>query len=70
MAGKPARSGERVRPGEDERPDEPTTPRQSTPTVAGQSIEDVERTGPIVAARLHKADGRALILYSTAGERT
>ena len=69
MAGKPARPGESARPDEDERSDERQTPVQSAPTTPGQSIENGDRTGPIVAVRLRKADGRALILYSVAGDR-
>ncbi len=69
MAGKPARSGERAPPGVDEPSEEGTAPSRSAHTTPGQRTESSERVGPVGVARLRKADGRALLLYSAGGER-
>jgi hypothetical protein len=52
---------------------EVTNPTQVTNSTEATNPTEVtgstEVTGPIGITRLRKADGRALILYSTAGER-
>ncbi len=71
MVGKPTRSGERARPGEDEGSDDERSDEQGSDEGAttDQRTKGIERLGPVTVARLRKADGRTLILYSAAGDR-
>jgi hypothetical protein len=57
-------AGKRAEPRGDERL------QTSVSEQGGEHGGETERTGPLQLERLRKADGRALILYSLAPERT
>jgi hypothetical protein len=52
------------------KPSEPSPKSTGSKTSdSAETTDSTEVTGPIAIARLRKADGRALILYSADGDR-